>query len=111
MKQLIIAIIILIYSSVIFATETTGTIERIYINNSGLVLFTLSTTASGRPSCATNSTWDFKIDLNNSFSKEMLSMLLISQSTDKAIKAGSGANPSCGTGFPAIEVNYVYFAN
>tara|TARA_R110001599_G_scaffold249359_1_gene449226 strand:- start:12990 stop:13172 length:183 start_codon:yes stop_codon:yes gene_type:complete len=56
--------------------------------------------------CATNTIWQFSIDLTKTSGKEMYALLLSAEAREKNIIVGySGCHPS----FPSLLATYVFF--
>ncbi len=107
-RKLCVVIASIVLSTNAYSNESSGYLERIFINQDGQLLFKLSNAVNHRPKCATNKDWDYKIDLRKPHSNSMMEVLLLAEKQSKPLKVGYGAEPNCGTGFPAIKVHYLY---
>jgi len=98
-------------SSTSLANESTGYLKDLFVNKDGLVLFRLTNPVNNRPKCAHNTDWDYKLDLSQVNSNAIFDMLKMAEMTAKPLRVGYGAEPECGSGFPAIKVHYALFNN
>ena len=110
-QLLVITCLLASISTTSHASESTGFLKDIFINKDGLVLFRLTNPVHQRPKCANNSDWDYKINITKPGAKAMFDLLQIAELTSKPVRVGYGAEPSCGKGFPAVDVQYVLFNN
>ena len=111
LKKYMFFILVAFFSHAVYANETTGLLKKIFINKDGLVLFKLSNSISPRVKCASNIDWDFKFSLKNNYSTEMLDLLKFSKANEIPVIIGFGAEAKCGSGFPAVNIEYLYLNN
>ena len=111
MKKYIFGILfsLLVISFTAIANESNGKINKLLVNQNGLVLFKLDKLVNHRPKCATNADWDYQFSLDSNGGEAMYQLLKLSVETSKDIIVGYGPDSKCSNGFPAIEVRYVYF--
>lgn len=109
MKKIAILVMILFCSSFVNATELSATLKRLYVNPSGLVLFSLNKDFANKPSCNTNLMWQFAFSLESSYGKELYSTLLSSYMAKKEVRIGfTESDSNCFSGFPSVNVSYIY---
>ncbi len=107
-KKFIAIIVIVSFPFMANAVETSGSLKRLYINKDGLVLFSLFEEVNDKPSCATNSMWQYAFDVNDTAGKEMYSMLLTAKTAQKAIRIGHTPG-ACSALFSSTAVSYMFF--
>ena len=93
------------------ANESTGYLSKLFINQDGLALFRLTNPVNQRPKCANNSDWDYKLDLSETYSRDLLAILKMAEHASVPVRVGYGAQPDCGKGFPAVNVHYIYLTD
>ena len=113
MKKSSLAVICLglMFSVPLKANETVGFLKSLYVDKQGTVLVKLTNPLSNKPKCANNPDWDFKFSMKDESSLPMFEMVKMAYSSSKPLRIGYGAEASCGKGFPAVNVEYVYFTN
>jgi hypothetical protein len=110
MKRLavLIACALVSVSAVAVEVETFGNVENLHLNGEGLVLLKLSTPITGSPPCDNaGDIWQFKVEATNPYRKEFYSTLLAAMALGKKVHVGH--SDDCGTGYPAVNVHYLYF--
>jgi len=108
MKIFIVLFLVTAFPNSVMANESGGFVYKLLINQDGYVLFSLDKKVNHRPKCANNIDWQFKVDSNSNVGSKMYSFLQLAIEKNKEIIVGYGPDPSCGKGFPAVEVKYLY---
>jgi len=110
-KIAVIALISVGFAQNSAAYESSGFLKDLFVSKEGLVLFRLSNPVNQRPQCATNSDWDYQLDLTQPNSAHLFKLLQMSERANKPLTVGYGPEIVCGKRVAAIAVDYVLFKN
>ncbi len=102
-KTLLLATSLSFTGFIASAAEITSNVEKLYVNQYGVVLFKLNTTS---PAECVNSNFPFGFNVNDTSGKEWFEMLHQAKLNEKEITIGFSENS------PArCNVGYVYYKN
>lgn len=113
MKTWLLIFPLLFTTSVTANTVVYGTVDKLHINQQGLILLKLDANPASdtfpNSDCGivASDTWHFKIEPSNAFHKEFYSTLLTALASKRVIYVGHSSN--CGTGFAAVNISHLYF--
>lgn len=110
LKNILTALVMVSIPFVVNGVETIGSLKRLYISKDGMVLFSLHENVNDRPSCATNSMWQYAFSASDAAGKEMYSMLLAAKTAKSSIRIGHSSG-SCSSLFPSTSVAYMYLTD
>ena len=110
-KAALAALLIALSSSAMAGGVVTATIYRIYVNAvTGLVLVKVNGTVTGRPACATSTSWDFGMTLPTTTSpvRDTLALLMTAHVATRSVTfTGSGTCTAYSTS-EDITNSYMY---